>query len=164
MRNMGNARRTITATPRQLESMIRVAESIAKMRLATEVTMKDVEEAVRLIKTAMQQSATDPKTGQIDMDLITTGVSASSKIRIKEIGDFVRSIQSDFRDRVNEHGIKYQNLFDFINAKARDGAIKDIESVTEQEFRDCLVHLEDQQIVNLVGHKMAPTIRFVNTD
>jgi len=75
MRNMGNASKTITATPRQLESMVRIAESIAKMRLATEVSTKDVEEAVRLIKTAMQQSATDPKTGAIDMDLLTTGVS-----------------------------------------------------------------------------------------
>jgi len=78
MRNMGNAKRTITATPRQLESMVRIAESLAKMRLAVEVSQKDVEEAVRLIKQAMQQSATDPKTGEIDMDLLTTGVSASS--------------------------------------------------------------------------------------
>lgn len=50
MRNMGNAKKTITATPRQLESMVRIAEAIAKMRLATEVEQKDVEEAVRLIK------------------------------------------------------------------------------------------------------------------
>lgn len=144
MRNMGNARNTITATPRQLESMIRIAESIAKMRLATEVSQKDVEESVRLIKTAMQQSATDPKTGQIDMDLITTGVSASSKVRTKIIADFIKSIQADFREKVNEHGIKYQNLFEYINSKASDGAIPDVDKVNEQEFRDCLIHLEDQ--------------------
>ena len=63
MRNMGSAKKTITATPRQLESMIRISEAIAKMRLATEVEKKDVEEAVRLIRHAMQQSATDPTTG-----------------------------------------------------------------------------------------------------
>lgn len=63
MRNMGSAKKTITATPRQLESMIRISEAIAKMRLATEVKKNDVEEAVRLIKHAMQQSATDPTTG-----------------------------------------------------------------------------------------------------
>jgi len=33
--------------------MIRISEAIAKMRLAPEVTKKDVEEAVRLIKHAM---------------------------------------------------------------------------------------------------------------
>ena len=63
MRNMGSAKKTITATPRQLESMIRISEAIAKMRLATEVEKNDVEEAVRLIRHAMQQSATDPTTG-----------------------------------------------------------------------------------------------------
>lgn len=60
---MGVGKKTITATPRQLESMVRIAESLAKMRLAKEVNIQDVEEAVRLIKVAMQQSATDPKTG-----------------------------------------------------------------------------------------------------
>lgn len=60
--------------------------------------MKDVDEAVRLIKQAMQQSATDPKTGEIDMDLLTTGVSASSQTRIKHIVDFIKQIQVSFRE------------------------------------------------------------------
>lgn len=81
--------------------MVRISESIAKMRLAAEVSIKDVEEAVRLIKQAMQQSATDPKTGQIDMDLLTTGVSSSSLSRIKVLCDFVRQIHNDFREKVN---------------------------------------------------------------
>lgn len=41
----------------------------------------------------MQQSATDPRTGEIDMDIITTGVSAQSNVRIKEICDFIRRVQ-----------------------------------------------------------------------
>ena len=53
MRNMGNSRKTITATPRQLESMIRLSEAIAKMRLSETVEKHDIDEAVRLIKTAM---------------------------------------------------------------------------------------------------------------
>lgn len=85
MRSLGNSKKTITATPRQLESMIRLAEALAKMRLSETVEKRDVEEAVRLIKTAMQQSATDPTTGEIDMDIITTGVSSTSADRIKQI-------------------------------------------------------------------------------
>ena len=73
MRNLGNNKKTVTATPRQLESMIRLSESIAKMRLSDTVEKRDVEEAVRLIKQALQQSATDPTTGEINMDIITTG-------------------------------------------------------------------------------------------
>ena len=63
------------------------------MRLSQEVEQKDIDEAVRLIQTAMQQSATDPRTGEIDMDIITTGVSAQSNVRIKEICDFIRRVQ-----------------------------------------------------------------------
>ena len=49
MRNIGSAFKTITATPRQLESMIRLSEALARMRLSNEVQRVDVEEAERLI-------------------------------------------------------------------------------------------------------------------
>ena len=93
MRNMGNAKKTITATPRQLESMIRISEAIAKMRLATEVQKKDVEEAVRLIKHAMQQSATDPTTGEIDMGLLTTGFTSTSSTKVNVVCEFIKNLQ-----------------------------------------------------------------------
>lgn len=89
MRALGNTSKTITATPRQLESMIRIAESLAKMRLSREVEKRDVDESVRLIKHALQQAATDPTTGQIDMDIITTGQSKTSPERLKIICDFI---------------------------------------------------------------------------
>ena len=93
MRSMGNSAKTITATPRQLESLIRIAESLAKMRLSPRVEQQDIEEGVRLIRTAMQQSATDPKTGEIDMDIITTGVSMASNTRIQGIIDYIKKVQ-----------------------------------------------------------------------
>ena len=89
---MGNSKKTITATPRQLESMIRIAEAVAKMRLSDTVEKRDVEEAVRLIKTAMQQSATDPTTGEIDMDIIATGISNSASEKVKEVIDIIKKI------------------------------------------------------------------------
>lgn len=49
MRRLGTSKKTITATPRQLESIIRISEALAKMRYSNEVTKSDVEEAVRLI-------------------------------------------------------------------------------------------------------------------
>ena len=70
MRKLGQGSKTITATPRQLESLIRLSESLAKMRLSNVVERRDVAEAVRLIKEAQQSAATDPMTGLIDLDLI----------------------------------------------------------------------------------------------
>lgn len=65
MRAMGGrGSKTITATPRQLESLIRISEALAKMRLADTVTEHDVNEAIRLMKVATQTAATDPRTGK----------------------------------------------------------------------------------------------------
>ena len=49
MRALGNSRNTITATPRQLESMIRLSEALAKMELNETVEKRHVDEAHRLI-------------------------------------------------------------------------------------------------------------------
>ncbi|CAN1255957.1 DNA replication licensing factor MCM4 [Linum perenne] len=77
----GSGKKVITATPRQIESLIRISEALARIRFSEKVEKHDVTEAFRLLEVAMQQSATDHSTGTIDMDLITTGVSASERMR-----------------------------------------------------------------------------------
>ncbi|KAL9252911.1 DNA replication licensing factor MCM4-like protein, partial [Drosera capensis] len=52
----------ITATPRQIESVIRLSEALARMRFSEWVEKQDVKEAFRLLEVALQQSATDPST------------------------------------------------------------------------------------------------------
>jgi DNA replication licensing factor MCM4 len=79
-RNGGSEKR-ITATTRQLESLIRLSEAHAKLHLRGEVLVEDVVEAVRLMKSAIKDYATDPLTGRIDMDLIQTGVSVEERRR-----------------------------------------------------------------------------------
>lgn len=66
----GSSERRITATTRQLESMIRMSEAHARMRLSSVVEVGDVLEASRLLREAIKEYATDPKTGRIDMDLM----------------------------------------------------------------------------------------------
>jgi DNA replication licensing factor MCM4 len=80
MRRLGSAaraggRKTITATTRQLESLVRLSEAHARMRLSAVVEPSDVEEAIRLMNVATQRAAVDPRTGTINMELITTGHS-----------------------------------------------------------------------------------------
>ncbi|KAL5624661.1 hypothetical protein BROUX41_004721 [Berkeleyomyces rouxiae] len=86
MRKLGQdvraAEKRITATTRQLESMIRLSEAHAKMRLSLEVTRDDVLEAYRLIKSALKTAATDSQ-GRIDMSLLTEGTSSADR-RMKE--------------------------------------------------------------------------------
>lgn len=69
LRQARGSSRTVSATLRQLESMIRLSEARAKMRYGSEVTVEDVLEAKRIISTALKESATDPTTGLINLDM-----------------------------------------------------------------------------------------------
>ncbi|XP_076927292.1 DNA replication licensing factor MCM4-like [Bidens hawaiensis] len=82
----------ITATPRQLESVMRLNEALARIRFSEEVEKKDVVEPFRLLEVALKQSATDPATGTIDMDLITTGVSSSERMKRDNLVALTRNI------------------------------------------------------------------------
>jgi DNA replication licensing factor MCM4 len=75
MRKQGTSSKTITATPRQLESLIRISEALAKMEFSETVDVRHVKEAVRLMHVATKRAALDPVTGLIDMDMLTTGRS-----------------------------------------------------------------------------------------
>ncbi|EER13973.1 DNA replication licensing factor, putative [Perkinsus marinus ATCC 50983] len=75
----GAVGKTISATPRQLESLIRLSEALAKMEFREEVTGDDVLEAIRLMKEALLSACTDPVTGVIDMSMLATGMSESRR-------------------------------------------------------------------------------------
>lgn len=115
MRKLGDDPRAlekrITATTRQLESMIRLAEAHAKMRLSQVVEAIDVREAVRLIKSAIKDYATDPKTGRIDMTLFQTGTSEAQK-KLRE--DLSRAVLEMLEDG---NPIRYHDLMLKVNEK-----------------------------------------------
>ncbi|ORD94043.1 MCM4 [Enterospora canceri] len=80
---------SITATTRQLESLIRLGEAHARMRFSRSVEKQDVIEAVRLIKESLLLYALDPRTGKIDMDMV---ISGHSKSKTKLIEDLKKEI------------------------------------------------------------------------
>ncbi|KAK8948679.1 hypothetical protein KSP39_PZI005666 [Platanthera zijinensis] len=91
----GSSKKVITATARQIESLIRLSEALARMRFSEVVEKRDAVEAFRLLEVAMQQSATDHATGTIDMDLIMTGISASERIRRENLVSATRNLIMD---------------------------------------------------------------------
>merc|ERR1719329_951907 len=95
LRNQGGSRDVITATPRILESLIRIAESLAKMELREQVTAADVEEAVRLIKAATYAAAVDPETGVIDMEMFISGLGAGKRKRAKELESLMQEVLAE---------------------------------------------------------------------
>ncbi|XP_065192829.1 DNA replication licensing factor mcm4-B-like [Sycon ciliatum] len=109
MRKIGSQRGSVSAYPRQLESLIRLSEAHAKMRLAEVVEPLDVDEAKRLHREALKQSAVDPRTGTIDIGILTTGLSATERTRRSAITKVLRKLLEAKGAKVAS--VKYQQIF-----------------------------------------------------
>jgi hypothetical protein len=95
------------------------------------------------------------------MDIITTGQTKTSVQRLKMVCDFIKNIQKDYKEKVNTNGLKYGNLLDFINTKAKLGEFGDKDTVIlETEFRDALRNLEEDNVISIYGNTRSPLIRF----
>ncbi len=92
MRKLGSGKGQVTAYPRQLHSLIRLSEAHAKLRFSNTVDDCDVDEAKRLHKEAMKQSAVDPKTGRIDVTILTTGYSSEERRHREEIAATLKKL------------------------------------------------------------------------
>jgi len=84
LRNQGASQEAITATPRILESLIRISESLAKMELREEVGVSDVEEAIELLKAATYAAVTNDD-GLIDFEQLVAGKGANQRKREKDL-------------------------------------------------------------------------------
>ncbi|KAM3720360.1 DNA replication licensing factor [Dirofilaria immitis] len=91
MRRIGSGFGQVSAYPRQLESLIRLAEAHAKIRLNNVVSVKDVEDAYSLHCEALKQSAVDPSTGRVDINILAAGISSTSRQVIDQLAEAIRS-------------------------------------------------------------------------
>ena len=123
---------------------------------------EDVDEAVNLIKIDTQSATADPVTGSIDIDMIQTGISTSSKININKLINIIKPILRDFRENT-EKGINYNSLKDEVKKRTKDSGNK-ISDFTEFDFKEALRKLEDENIISLLGYKNLPNIRLFAKD
>ena len=77
-------------TPRQQQSLIRLSEAAAKIRLSNEVTLADVDAALEIFDKCLKATATDPATGKPDLGRMGQGLSTSKASLILAIKDIVK--------------------------------------------------------------------------
>ena len=155
IRKSSTGKNTISATPRQLESIIRLSEARAKLRFSEYIEKEDVDEAIRLIKVATQQAATDPVTGLIDMDMIITGITSSTRAKLVDLIDCIKSVLREYAETARK-GVRFGSLSDEVRK-----VIGEDLSFSEFEFRDALRLLEEENYISIIGNKKAPIIRLV---
>ncbi|PKK80763.1 MCM-domain-containing protein [Rhizophagus irregularis] len=143
----------VTATTRQLESMIRLAEAHARMRLSNTVEMADVEEAERLLREAIKLSALDPETGRIDLDLITTGHGSYERRLLTVMRDAFQKMLN----RRNITSINWKKALEDFNEQS------DVK-INEKQFETMVNSLEQEGILRLAGNGNDREIITLNED
>ncbi|KAM0280384.1 hypothetical protein ACHAQH_004097 [Verticillium albo-atrum] len=155
MRKLGQdvraAEKRITATTRQLESMIRLAEAHAKMRLAPTVTRDDVKEACRLIRSALKTAATDSQ-GRIDMSLLTEGTSSAERRRREEIKDAVLRLLDELTSA--GQAVRYSE----VAKQLSEGASVAVE---QADFNETMRTLEMEGLIMISGEGARRNVRRV---
>lgn len=129
MRQAGNRAGQVSAYPRQLEALIRISEAFAKMRLSQEVTVDDVEAAFTLHREALRQSAINPDTGTIDVNIIATGVNSTKAKRIEATADKLRSeLQRRGQNLFSEKKLflEFRQADRLVDREVFEGAIKEL--------------------------------------
>lgn len=154
MRNMGDdpraSEKRITATTRQLESMIRLSEAHARMRFSSFVEVQDVREATRLMKEAIRTSAMDPRTGKIDMGMLNTGTGTGQR-RLRE--DMRKGIMSVLEKEGGGRGeLRWADVVKLL--KAQSSVLVDA-----VEFAEAVKEMENEGSVKVVGEREKRVIR-----
>lgn len=154
MRKLGEDSRSsekrITATTRQLESMIRLSEAHAKMRLSDKVELIDVKEAVRLIKSAIKEYATDPVTGRIDMDIVQTGTTfAQRKVQEDLANEIMRLVEE------NNNSMRFVELGVKINERSPF-------RIENSDLNECVKRLKQEGKITETGESHRRVIRKVS--
>ena len=97
MRSSGGGEEGIKAIPisaRQLEALVRLAESSAKLRLSDKATKEDAKRSIELVQYCLIQVGLDRETGKIDIDRIATGISASQRSHIAVIKEIINELET----------------------------------------------------------------------
>ena len=114
------------------------------MRLSLTVEESDVSEAVRLIKSAIKASATDARTGLIDMGLLSEGGSSGERKRREELKRGVlEALDRDDGVRVGG-AMRWADLYKGIS----EGAGVEVEG---SEFTEAVRALEGEGKVQVLG-------------
>jgi replicative DNA helicase Mcm len=91
----GDRRNRVTITARQLEGIIRLAESRARAALRTSVSKHDALKAIELMNYSLSQIAVDPTTGEADIDGFYSGQTSSKRSKLTKLLSIIDFLYRD---------------------------------------------------------------------
>ncbi len=130
LRKLGMKQGAVPMTPRQIEGLVRLAESSAKARLAEIVEQKDAELAIGLFEYMLNTLAVD-RTGRRDIDALITGMPREKVNKINVLMGIIKKLEEEEKSarmvRILEEGEKQgldrASTTKYINELERNGDI-----------------------------------------
>ena len=128
--------------------MIRLSEAHARMRFSSFVELGDVKEAFRLMREAINTSARDPTTGEIDMGVLDTGVGRQQRRAREDMRKALLGLLDGPR------GVRWADALARLEAQS---SVR----VSAPEFGEVVWALEQEGVVRVVGERERRVIRRV---
>ncbi|MDK2796091.1 MAG: replicative helicase Mcm [Archaeoglobaceae archaeon] len=116
LRSKAKENSPVPITARQLESIVRLAEASARVRLSETITAEDVDRVIGIVKRCLAQIAVDPETGEWDIDYAYTGTSKRQRDRIFTIKKIIEELEE-----LNENGAPEEEII----KKAQEAGIEE---------------------------------------
>ncbi len=95
----GQEMRTIPISARQLNSLVRMSEAAAKIRMSETVDGQDAEVAIKLMKYYLEQAGMD-EDGNIDQDKITGRMTSSKRNKIFTVRDTIFELAKEIGELI----------------------------------------------------------------
>ena len=124
--------KTVPISARQLEALVRLSEASARVRLSNHVTRKDAKGAIDILNSCLMQVGVDLETGQLDIDRITTGITASTRNKITVIRNIIMDFENKGKRAISieeltaealDRGLTEVQIEDVINKLKQEGYI-----------------------------------------
>ncbi len=138
----------VSILARNLDALVRLSESYAKMALRDKVIKSDVEDVIKLFKRFLKDTGYDETTGKIDMDRILVGQSRSS---ISKLDKMLTRLKEIFEDG-NWKALEKNNVIQILELE---------EDLDEKWIKDALEELIKEGTLYEPRNNM---LRFTNKD
>ena len=123
--------KSVPITARQLEAIVRISEAYAKINLDNKVTKVYAQKAIDLQMYCLEKIGIDPKTGELDIDRITTGITASTRNQFKTVSEIIDRLETekpeisfdDIVDEADKAGINRKEIIRILDKLKNEGVI-----------------------------------------
>ncbi|KXA90124.1 hypothetical protein AKJ40_01490 [candidate division MSBL1 archaeon SCGC-AAA259M10] len=123
---------TVPITARQLEALVRLAKSNARIRLSEEVEVEDADKAIELFRTQLKQLGLEDESGKPDIDILMTGHDRTQHEKLQKIMEIIGELEEDYeegapiklvKEEARAEGIEQNFVEEMIRQEKRNGRL-----------------------------------------